>query len=379
MSEPWEWPPEQLRAEIKASGLLGRGGAGFPVWRKWESMPARRLVGTSRRRVVIGNGAEGEPLSCKDAVLLQRDPHQVIDGLLVAAAAVHADELHLHLDEAAESILSRALQQRPEASRIRLHRSAESFVSGESSAVIGAIGGGPAVPTDRRLPASISGLRGHPTLVHNVETLSRISQIVRMGGSRFSLIGTPQDPGPHLLTVQRPGHRGAPVVLESTADASLVDVLLGAGINPDSVSAVLLGGFHGRWTRMDESARKPFGRIPGAGVIVALAPQVCPLRYTATVTRWLANESAGQCGPCRFGLPDLATAVQELADFPSTAAIQDIQDIHRLMGQVSRRGACFHPTGTANLVASALQVFPDEVDAHLAGRCTATESIRESA
>ncbi|WP_369373961.1 NADH-ubiquinone oxidoreductase-F iron-sulfur binding region domain-containing protein [Promicromonospora sp. Populi] len=360
---PASGPGAGLAHELELSGLTGRGGAGFPV--------ARKLAATAagRRPVIIGNGAEGEPRSQKDATLLQHAPHLVIDGLLAAGGALAADQVYLYLRPDSAAPVQRALAERPDGARVQVVLAVHTFVSGEASAVVNAVEHSIALPTDRTRRLSETGLRGRPTLVQNVETLAHVALVARYGGDWFRGAGTPGDPGTRLVTVS--GHVPAGGVLEVGGGVRVTDVLAACHADPAQVSAVLVGGYHGQWLPAAElgAALSPSGgATPGAGVIVVLDRGHCGLRTTAEFVRYLADQSAGQCGPCLFGLPALAGAFDLLAAGHPPAGTAD--RIRRLATTVAGRGACHHPDGTSRLVLSALDVFADDAAAHAVGRCT---------
>jgi NADH:ubiquinone oxidoreductase subunit F (NADH-binding) len=367
----------RLLAELELAGLTGRGGAGFPAWRKLATAV------TGRDPVVVANAAEGEPASSKDATLLRVAPHLVLDGLQLLAEAVGAREAHLYVrpgqpETSARAALAERHTRRRDPVEIRLTVASGRFVDGEESAVLSALEGGAALPRDKRAPAAASGLRGRPTLVHNVETLAHMALIARHGSRWFRLAGTPAEPGTFLATVS--GDVVAPGVVESGYGVSLADLLTAAGGASAPLQAALIGGYHGAWVRLPHGAHSDLrisraglaaaGATPGAGVVVAFRADACALSATAKVVDYLAGQSARQCGPCLNGLPAMAGVLSGLASGRTT------QDAHlrveALASLVERRGACHHPDGTARLVRSALSVFGDDVQAHLAGRCVAT-------
>ncbi len=361
---PTQHPGAGLARELELSGLTGRGGAGFPVWRKLTATAA------GHRPVVIGNGAEGEPRSQKDANLLQHAPHLVIDGLLATAGALATDQVYLYVRSDSAASVRRALAERPDGGRVRVVLAPHTFISGEASAVVNAVERGIALPTDRRQRLSQAGLHGRPTLVHNVETLAHIALVARYGGAWFRGTGTPDDPGTRLVTVS--GDIPAGGVLEVAGGTRVADVLTACHTDPSQVTAALVGGYHGRWLPVGElaAALSPSGRAtPGAGVIVVLGHGRCGLSMTSEIVRYLAAQSAGQCGPCMFGLPALASALDLLAAGRPPAGTAD--RIRQLATTVTGRGACHHPDGTSRLVLSALDAFADDAAAHTRGRCTA--------
>lgn len=357
---------------LESAGLTGRGGAAFETGRKAMSTARSGRKGLlPARPVVIGNGAEGEPLSFKDRTLLAHAPHLVIDGLLALTRALSGAQMYLYVTAVSVPGVRRALSEHPGARRIEVVEAPETFVSGEASAVVNRIATGSALPLDQRRRLSEAGLNGRPTLVVNVETLAQVALIARYGAEWFREAGTPSDPGTRLVSVSGPAP-ARDVVLEVPGGASLPDVLRSAGMDPDSVSAVLVGGYHGRWVRPGPyvlSPTGPAGRAvrPGAGVIHALGADACGLQVTARIVSYLAGESARQCGPCMFGLPAMASNLNRIAAGERNPRLPS--ELDRLARLVSGRGACRHPDGTAGLAGSALEVFADDVRAHLNGRC----------
>jgi NADH:ubiquinone oxidoreductase subunit F (NADH-binding) len=362
--------PDFIRV-LEASGLTGRGGAAFASWRKMAATAESRSAGIlPARPVVIANGAEGEPLSFKDRTLLANAPHLVLDGLLAASRAVAGSQMYIYA--AADSLagVASAIAERPEARRIRLVPAPEGFIAGEASAAVNAIATGAALPLDKRRRLSESGLKGRPTLVLNVETLGHIGLIARYGAAWFRSVGSPADPGTRLVTVSGPGPAQ---VQEVAGNAALGTILHDAGIAAGSLSAVLVGGYHGRWVRPLDYRISPSGPDgqavrPGAGVIHALQADQCGLAATARILSYLAGESAQQCGPCMFGLPAMAGVLNRIASGEPNPQLPG--ELDRLSQLVSGRGACHHPDGTVQLVRSALDVFADDVRAHLTGWCT---------
>ncbi|MDQ0769908.1 NADH:ubiquinone oxidoreductase subunit F (NADH-binding) [Pseudarthrobacter defluvii] len=376
------WEPQAagpgLLEVLAESGLTGRGGAAFETWRK-----ATATAGSGRkslfavRPVVIANGAEGEPLSFKDRTLLAHAPHLVIDGLMALAAALgqagtSGTNMYIYAPAASLPRVREALAERPRGKQVRVVQAPETFISGESSAVVNMIANGTALPTDQRRRLSESGLNGRPTLVVNVETLAQVALIARFGARWFREAGTPTDPGTRLVSVSGPAP-ARDVVLEVPGGVQLCLVLKEAGMDPGSLSAVLVGGYHGRWVRPAEHALSPVGppgrtARPGAGVIHALDLQTCGIQATARIVSYLAGQSARQCGPCMFGLPAMASILNRIAGGETDHRLAT--ELDRLGRLVSGRGACRHPEGTTGLVSSALEVFAADFRAHLAGYCT---------
>ncbi|MBI3214037.1 MAG: SLBB domain-containing protein [Mycobacterium sp.] len=347
---------------LRDAGLTGRGGAGFPTARKLAAV-------TGRNAVVVANGAEGEPLSHKDATLLARAPHLVLDGLCAVGAAVAATQRYLYVPQPSVAVMRHALEERAVAgwpgADVEIVVAPEAFVAGEESAVLNRLEGGPARPRDRLVIAAASGVRGRPTALNNVETLAHIALIARRGAPWFRSVGHGDDAGTMLVTVSGAVRR--PGVFEVGMGIPLTELIGGfAQTDPRQVRAVLIGGYHGAWVgghnaaqaRLSRTSLQPYGAGPGAGVVHVLGAGECGLGRTADIVGYLATQSAGQCGPCVNGLPRLAELLADLAyGHPGVRLVERIVDMVAL---VDGRGSCRHPDGTARLVRSALQVFADE-------------------
>ena len=364
---------EQIRQLALDSGLTGRGGAGFPIGRKLAAVAAN---GRKRGAVVIANGAEGEPASSKDRTLLTNAPHLVLDGLALAAAAVGARDCYLYAPLDLLPALDEARSQRRDLPAISLVTAPDTFISGQESAAVAAVEGAPALP--RMTPPAVfsRGVGGRPTLVQNVETLAQLALIARYGAAWFRSVGLPMDPGTRLLTIS--GSVDSPGVYEVPTGRTLGSILGLAGGAKAPIQALLVGGYHGGWVPWTEQTSAlpftltelaPYGASPGAGVLIALPVSRCGLQATADITAYLAGQTAGQCGPCRNGLPTLAGHLQTIAYGRANRAT--VTELERICGLVENRGACHHPNGTVRLVASGLRTFGAEIHQHLSGRCTA--------
>jgi NADH:ubiquinone oxidoreductase subunit F (NADH-binding) len=362
-----------LIPDVDAAGLTGRGGAGFPTAAKLSA-----VLNARRRSVVVANGAEGEPASEKDKLLLWYSPHLVLDGLQLAAEAVGADRTYLYLPRL--RLLTDQVQAALAARRsagvdrlpVDLVGSPPRFLAGEESALVSRVDGGAALPRFRPPPVFQRGVGGRPTLVQNVETLAHLALIARYGPWWFRSVGTDSEPGTMLIT--RIASDG-PGVAEAALGTPIPTVL---PLDSARVGAVLVRGYHGTWLtpgqavdlRLSRRSLKQFGATPAAGVLAALPVDRCGLAETARVVDYLVRESAGQCGPCLNGLASIAGAVRQLAEYGAPERIRT--NVERWAGVVAGRGACKHPDGTVRFVGSALLVFAEEITLHQAGYCTAT-------
>ena len=368
----------ELVAEIERSGLLGRGGGGFPVGAKMRAVAGAR----KGKRIVVANGAEGEPASRKDQVLLARAPHLVLDGAALAAAAVGAGEVVVCIKRDAAAALSavqlaageRASSESVELSVVEVPTD---YVAGEESALVNYLNTGRAIPTFVPPRPFERGVDGRPTLVQNVETLAHLALIARHGAEWFRSVGKPEDPGSNLVTLS--GSVTAPGVYEVPSGLPLRSLLEHAGGSHGTArrlprwrlrGIVVLGG-----TRPGSAARPGAsgaagGRL-GAGVVVALPATACGVCEAARVTRFLATASAGQCGPCLYGLASVAEALEEISDGVADPGTH--LWIEKWVEDIAGRGACGHPDGAVRFVASAVATFTDELREHESdGGCRGT-------
>ncbi|MGW0463723.1 NADH-ubiquinone oxidoreductase-F iron-sulfur binding region domain-containing protein [Streptomyces sp. NPDC003027] len=365
----------QLTDEIS---LHGRGGAGFPFGRKLRAV-AQAAIRRGVRPVVVINGSEGEPACRKDTVLLNRAPHLILDGALLAAEALGARTLVVAVTRNSTEISVRAAlaerglsDRRGQALRARVVRTPERMVSGEASAVVRAAGGGPALPMGRRERAAESGVGGAPTLLSNAETFAQLAVAARIGPRRFGHTGLDSEPGTVLLTIS--GAVARPMVVEVPTGVPLRYVLQLAGA-PALPQGVLTGGYHGNWIDstavhnavVSRASLAAVGGALGAGAILPIGPETCPLGESLRVANWLAAETAGQCGPCRLGLPAAAGGLSDVLNGGGPAALEALREVTQA---VKGRGACKHPDGSARFFASTLSAFTDDLAAHvLDGGC----------
>ncbi|GAA4632328.1 NADH-ubiquinone oxidoreductase-F iron-sulfur binding region domain-containing protein [Actinoallomurus vinaceus] len=362
-----------LADEIAAAGLRGRGGGWFPTARKLAAVAA---AAGSRPPVVVVNAMEGEPLSAKDARLLTVAPHLVLDGAALAAETIGADRVILAvpvggLGPMLRGVVTERARRGIDPVSVEVVEGPDRFLSGQESALVRWIGGGPAIPTAKR-PFE-QGVGGRATLGSNAETFAHLALIARHGASWFRSVGTAEAPGTMLVSVSDPDIR----VLEVP-----VGTPVGAVTGP--APAILLGGYGGAWLPGDQARELPLAPEPlqaagatlGAGIVSALPYGACGLRRTAAIAGWMAGQGARQCGPCLFGLPAVAGDLALLADGRATRT--DVDRLCARTGLLPGRGGCAHPDGVARLVGGALRVFGDEVEAHLHGHCVETLTYRRA-
>jgi NADH:ubiquinone oxidoreductase subunit F (NADH-binding) len=362
-------PGPELISQLQSSGLRGRGGGAFPAGDKLAAVAAQH-----RRPVIVVNATEGEPASSKDRALLRLVPHLVLDGAAAVASALGARKVIVAVAEGRaageRSVLTAALKERRERLDWQIASITDGFVAGEETALINTLNGKAGKPSVKPPYPFERGVGGAPTLVQNAETLAHVALIARFGSRWFRSLGTEAEPGTALVTVS--GVVARPGVYEIELGMRVSELLLQAGGATEPLSASLVGGYFGGWTR-DPNHRLTAAAGLGAGVVVAFPANACGVRESARVTRFLADESAGQCGPCVHGLAALASGLEQVAH----AQGRDQRDrLERWATQVTARGACRHPDGVSRFVLSTLEAFEDEFTLHLRkGRCSGRDRI----
>ncbi|GAA1903416.1 NADH-ubiquinone oxidoreductase-F iron-sulfur binding region domain-containing protein [Lapillicoccus jejuensis] len=347
---------------LEAAGLTGRGGASFSTATKLRS-----ALDSGADMVV--NCCDGELGAGKDAWLVAERLDEVRRGAALVTGGRPA-RWAAHRDSRTAARLH--------AAGLDVLEVPHRYVSSEESSLVALAHGGLARPVTKHQPVSFGGRdsegrRLRPTLVLNAETLWLVAGVAERGAAWFRSVGTVAEPGPRLVAVG--GDVASPGVLETSAGIGVRDLVEAAGGPTGRVVGINVGGLSGGWLSAEEArgavwsrqGLAPYGIGPGPGVVHVLADGGCPVRHVAATVRWAAGESAGQCGPCMFGLPAVADDLDDLA-----AGWLDAAGLRRLRGRLGLlpgRGACRFPDGVAGYAASALRVFATEVDAHRQGSC----------
>jgi NADH:ubiquinone oxidoreductase subunit F (NADH-binding)/ferredoxin len=359
---------DQLIAMAQQVDLRGRGGAAFPVARKLQ---ATVTAARARKRpcVVVINATEGEPGSLKDKTLLRKSPYLVLGGALVVAWALRSKEIVIGVadHEMAQWVTSLVNTEPDLRKMLIVVQVPERFVSGESSALVNAINGRTSLPSGRKTRASESGVDNRPTLLSNAETFAQIALLATLGPEAFASTGTQDEPGTVLLSVG--GSVSRPAVVEVPTGLPLGEVLDLCGATPED--GVLIGGYHGMWLPTETAYDVPVSRAGmtaaggtlGAGIILPLGSGTCAMGEVARVASYLAGESSGQCGPCKLGLPAIAQSLAALVN--GSGGIEALEIARRSAAGVAGRGACSHPDGVTRFVLSALDVFTEDLAAHV--------------
>lgn len=364
-------PNEAVIAAVEASGLRGRGGAGFPTGRKLRTVSEGK--GTP---VVVVNATEGEPLSHKDHLLAARSPHLLLDGAAWAAAAVGGDRIYVCIDRndtvAIESVAAAIDERRraePKGVPIELRGTPPRYVAGEETALVHWLDGGDAKPVMTPPRPFEKGVGGRPTLINNAETVCHLALIAGGGPAWFRTAGTTDEPGTCLVSLT--GAVAQPGVVEVGVGTPLHEVVRAAGGLTEEPSGILVGGYFGAWIPpatlssvvLSNAGLKPYGASLGCGAVHILGSSACGVLESARVLEWFSYETAGQCGPCVHGLAAIAAGMHDIV-LPGRSRPAPML---RWADEVERRGACALPDGAARFVRSTFDVFGDHIHDHLMG------------
>jgi NADH-quinone oxidoreductase subunit F len=393
-------PPEQVIETISASGLRGRGGAGFPTGRKWS---LARLQPPPK--YVICNGDEGDPGAFMDRLVLESDPHRVVEGLAIAAYAVGAEsgifyiraeypEAVRRVREAIRQVEARGVLSGTQGSdfhlRLEVREGAGAFVCGEETALIESLEGRRGMPRLRPPYPVERGYRGRPTVINNVETLACVPWILRHGAEAFAGFGTDSSKGTKVFALAGKVRHGG--LIEVPMGMSIGEIVsgLGGGVaDGRTLKAVQLGGPSGGClpaslsdTPVDYEALRESGAIMGSGGLVVLDDRDCMVDIARFFLRFTCHESCGKCTFCRIGTQRLLEILDRLCEGQGRA--EDLANLEELADRVSRTSLCQLGQTAPNPVLTSLRYFRDEFAAHIdqrrcpAGRCSALIEYRIS-
>lgn len=363
-----------LLEEVELSGLLGRGGAAFPMAVKLRSV--RDAGSRAQGTVVIANGEEGEPASVKDRWLLRNRPHLILDGLRLASQIVGARRAFVYVsDPHAASTVETALAELDADTIAGLALTVTTveptYIAGEETAAVRVLNGGPAKPTDKPPRPYQEGVAGLPTLVSNVETLATLPFLQQYGADAFRAEGTSISPGTFLMTITGAGR--PPALYEIPHGLPFTELLARHGVSPHELRGVLMGGyFAGLLNReildatLDHETMRRLGSGLGCGAI-SLLTQDCPVAITASVMAYFDRENAGQCGSCFNGTAAMSAVTTALRD--GVATQEDLTRLERWSVVLRGRGACATLDAATNVAATLLSRFPQVVDCHMNGEC----------
>lgn len=378
--------PPEVTELVKDSNLRGRGGAGFPTAQKWSFVPMGDDA--PRRKYLIANADEMEPGTFKDRLLLEGDPHQLLEGMLISAYAIQAEMAYIFLRweyKVAAERLTKAIAEAYGAGylghnilgsgyglELHLHVSAGRYMCGEETGLLNALEGKRATPRSKPPFPQTSGLWGKPTIVNNVETLCNLPHIINNGAEWFKGLSHSQDSGTKIYgvsgRVRRPGAWELPMgttireILEDHA-GGMSDGCKFRGLLPGGASTDFLVEEH-LDVKMDFDSVQKAGSRLGTGTMIVLDDQTCPVGMVHNLERFFAQESCGWCTPCRDGLPWTAQILQSLEDGRGQP-----RDLQRLALHAKLLGPghtfCALAPGAMEPLQSALKYFQEDFEQHL--------------
>lgn len=385
-----EMEPEQIIDEIKASGLRGRGGGGFPTGRKWES--CRKAHG--HPKYVVCNADEGDPGAYMDRSIIEGDPHSVIEGMLIGSFAIGANEGYIYVREEyplAVKRLREALKQAEEygflgadifgsghSLKIKINRGAGAFVCGESTALMASIEGRVGEPRAKYIHTVESGLWGRPTCLNNVETWNNVPVIIIRGAEWFSGIGTEHSKGTKVFSVVgKINHVG---LVEIPMGITLRNIIydIGGGIPENAAfKAVQTGGPSGGCipaqyldSPVDFESLTSLGSMMGSGGMIIMDEKTCMVDVAKYFISFLREESCGKCVPCREGIVQMLSILTAICE--GRAAQSDLALLKELAQLMTDASLCALGSTAANPVLSTMKYFWDEYKAHIEDkRCPA--------
>ena len=385
--------PEQVAAEVDAASLLGRGGAGFPAGRKWS------MLRKSPVSYLVVNGDESEPATFKDHFLVEHDPHQLVEGVIIAAYALQVSQAFIYLrgefalglervqqavnDAYAEGALGSKIFGSDFSIDLVVHPGAGAYICGEETALIEGLEGKRGFPRIKPpfFPA-VTGLYGEPTVVNNVETMSNLPWIVNNGGAAFAALGAGRSTGTRLFAlagrVNNPGVYEIEMVKNTFRDL-IFDPQLGGGVKDGrAVKAIIPGGVSAPWfgpdlldlpLGQDEVGEK--GSMLGSGSVVVLDETSCVVRAAWRITKFFSRESCGQCTPCREGSGWIERAMYRLEH--GGGRMEDMDLLLDLCDNIApglswppqQTTICVLGSSIPSSVHSAISMFPDDFKAHV--------------
>lgn len=388
--------PSALLDTIKSSNLRGRGGAGFPTGMKWSFVPPPDGLG---HRYLVCNADEMEPGAFKDRLIMEQDPHQLIEGMILSAYTITADvayifiraEYHVaarRLNEAiaeahAKGYLGEHINGSDYNLEIHVHSSAGRYICGEETALLNSLEGKRATPRAKPPFPQVSGLWGRPTIVNNVETLCNISHILANGPEWFQALGAGADAGTKLFGasghVRRPGCWELPM---GTSIRELLEEHAGGMAEGYELKGFLPGGASTDFLLpehldllMDYDSIMAAGSRLGTGTIIVMDNKTCPVGMVRNLMMFFARESCGFCTPCREGLPWLFNILDDIEEGRGQMEDLDVLESQgKFIGAIGNTH-CAHAPGAIEPLSSALKFFGDEFKDHITGgRCPYTHS-----
>jgi NADH-quinone oxidoreductase subunit F len=373
---------------VKASGLRGRGGAGFPTGMKWGFVPRD----TGKPTYVVVNFDESEPGTCNNRELVEREPHRLLEGTAIAALAIGCETAFVYVrgeylwqsivleraigEAYAEGLLGGDIAGSGKRVDVVLHRGAGAYICGEETALLNSLEGLRGQPRLRPPFPAVEGLYASPTVINNVETLMNVPDIVERGADWFREVGTEKSPGTKMITlsgkVERPGNYE---IALGTPFRQVLDELgggvLGGGTlkawTPGGSSTPMLTAAHVD-TGLDYESLSAAGSLLGTAAIMVMDETDCVVDCALRMVRFYAHESCGKCTPCREGSWWATRVLQRVQG--GCGRLEDVPLMHDIGKNTLFRAFCALADGTASVINSSLQHFADEYEEHVRlGRC----------
>ena len=390
-----ELSPEAIIAEVTKSNLRGLGGAGFPTGKKWSFVPKD----PSKPKFLVVNADEGEPGTFKDRYLIERDPHRLLEGMIIAAYATGCRKAYVYIRGEyvkPAQILQRALE---EACRygflgkkifnssfdleVVIHRGAGAYICGEETALLESLEGKKGFPRLKPPFPAVSGLFGCPTVINNVETLACVPSILKHGGDWFAKLGFGKSGGTRLFSVS--GHVNRPGLYEASQGVTLRELIFDyAGGIPEGrkLKAVVPGGLSAKILRADEiDVRMDFdslaqaGTMAGSAGVIVMDETTCMLKALLYAAKFFAHESCGQCSPCREGTGWVHRIIQRIAD--GQGRPQDLDNLLNIATNMEGKTICVFADAAAWPVQSYITKFREEFECHIREkRCDVGSEVR---
>ena len=374
--------PKQVTGEVLSANLRGLGGAGFPAGRKWSFIPAD----TDKPKYLVVNADEGEPGTFKDRYLMERDPHALLEGMIIAAYAIDCHKAYVYIrgeyfrsahrlqraiDEAHESgWLGTDIQGTGFDLDVVIHRGAGAYICGEETALLTSLEGGKGFPRLKPPFPAIEGLFSCPTIVNNVETLCCVPFILRHGVERFKEIGTESQGGTRLFCVS--GHVVTPGVYEAPVSITLRELIERAGGIRDGnqLKAVIPGGISAKILTADEidvamdfDSLRAAGTMAGSGGVIVMDDTTCMVEALESAAKFFADESCGQCSPCREGTGWVLRIMHRI--LAGRGRVQDLDDLLAISGDMEGKTICVFADAAAWPVQSYIAKFRNEFEEYI--------------
>ena len=375
--------PEQVIDEVSKANLRGLGGAGFPAGKKWSFIPKE----TTKPTYLVVNADEGEPGTFKDRYIMERDPHALLEGMIIAAYAIDshkayvyirgeyfrsADRLQRAIDEASsQGWLGENIQGTGFDLDVVIHRGAGAYICGEETALLTSLEGGKGFPRLKPPFPAISGLFACPTIVNNVETLACVPFILRNGAERFAGIGSERQGGTRLFCVS--GHVVRPGVYEASVGVTLRDLIenyAGGVHDGNKLKAVIPGGISAKILTADEidvamdfDSLRAAGSMAGSGGVIVMDETTCMVEALESAARFFADESCGQCSPCREGTGWVHRIVRRITE--GQGSPEDLGHLLAIAGDMEGNTICVFADAAAWPVQSYIAKFRDEFEEYV--------------